>query len=216
MKAKTAISLSTLVGFCACTHDLRLTNLDQIVPERVASQPSMTVGFNPVGTDPLLQSAVKVIKGYPTVIEAREDYKPGSAFKPFTYATALEEGWKTSDWVNDNPTKYPMGGRKFYTPKNSDGSNSGWIPLAWGLIKSKNVASVWLLNQLGPERVIQTARDMGITTNLQPFLGLTLGASEVYPIEMAQAFATFPQQGSFIESTPILYIMDLNGMVLVW
>lgn len=140
--------------------------------------------------------------------------QPGSAFKPFTYATALEEGWKTSDWINDNPTKYPMGGRKFYSPKNADGSNSGWIPLAWGLIKSKNVASVWLCNELGPDRIIQTARDMGITTNLQAFLALTLGASEVYPIEMAQAFATFPQEGYFIESTPILYVMDLNGMVL--
>jgi penicillin-binding protein 1A len=140
--------------------------------------------------------------------------QPGSAFKPFTYATALEEGWKTSDWVNDNPAKYPMGGNRFYSPRNADGSNAGWIPLAWGLIKSKNVASVWLINQLGPERVIQTARDMGLTTNLQPFLGLTLGASEVYPIEIAQAFATFPQQGYFVESTPILYVMDLKGRIL--
>ncbi|MEP0813506.1 MAG: PBP1A family penicillin-binding protein [bacterium] len=140
--------------------------------------------------------------------------QPGSAFKPFTYATALEEGWQPSDWINDNPAKYPMGGNRYYSPKNSDGSNSGEIPLAWGLIKSKNVASVWLINQLGPERVIRTARDMGLTTNLQPYLGLTLGASEVIPLEMAAAFATFPQMGMYIAPTPILYVMDYHGNIL--
>lgn len=156
-----------------------------------------------------------VSEGESVFNRATQAYRqPGSAFKPFTYATALEQGWKPSDWINDNPAKYPVGGSKFYSPKNADGSNSGWIPLAWGLIKSKNVASVWLCNELGPERIIETARAMGLTTNLQPYLSLTLGASEVFPIEMAGAFAVFPQQGNYIKPTPILYVMDVNGQIL--
>jgi len=118
--------------------------------------------------------------------------QPGSAFKPFVYATAIEEGMTSASIINDAPISFrgaKVGER--WSPKNYDGKYHGAVTLKTALAKSLNAATVRLANRLGVEDIIDMAQRLGIKSPLQPYLPLALGASDVTLLNMVQAYSAF-------------------------
>ncbi len=138
----------------------------------------------------------------------------GSSFKPVVYSTACESGYNLSTQVQDAPLKIPMPGGKFYSPRNSNREYKGFISLRQALIGSVNVVAVKVADALGTDKIIQMARRFGITAPLHPGLSMALGANEMVPLEIAAAFAVFPQQGVYVKPTAITKVIDRSGRVL--
>ncbi len=136
--------------------------------------------------------------------------QPGSSFKTFVYATAVECGYPPTTSIPDSPID--INGWK---PKNSDGKFYGPMSMANALRQSRNVVAVRLLQVAGVNRVIQTARKMGITGKLQAVPSLALGAADLTVLEMADAISTFPNGGIRIPATPIKMITDRDGNVVI-
>lgn len=119
---------------------------------------------------------------------------PGSAFKPLVYLTALQNGWQPQDMIMDEPiTK----GR--YRPKNFGHKYYGEVTLEEALTYSLNTVSFQLMKSTGPDAVIDTARRMGIESELEPDLSLSLGSSGVSLLEMANAYGTIANGGLSIK-----------------
>ena len=120
--------------------------------------------------------------------EARR--QPGSAFKPFVYMAALEQG-RTPDSVrNDAPIKIGN-----WTPDNYNGKYYGKVTLATALAKSLNSVAAQLAMEVGPEAVVEAAHRMGIESDLQANTSIALGTSEVTPLELTAAYVPFANGG---------------------
>ena len=139
--------------------------------------------------------------------------QPGSSFKPYTYLTAFAMGFSPSDGEIDGPVTFGTGDYS-YSPKNYGGNFSGAMTLRTALVRSVNVVAVKLLAKVGIQNVINTARALGITSDLPPYLSLTLGAASVTPLEMASAYGVFAAGGLRVPPTPILYITDRYGKII--
>lgn len=144
-----------------------------------------------------------------------EDRPVGSAFKPFTYSTAYEQGFPVTMTIWDGPNKELSEKLGRTWPRNADHTYLGWISIFYGLQMSRNAATVDLLvSCTGPEPVIETARKMGLTANLEPVPALTLGVHDIKPIEMAEAYATFPNMGIHVESMLLKKVFDQKGVLI--
>lgn len=145
--------------------------------------------------------------------------QPGSAFKPFVYATAFKKGYKENTIVVDEPTNFGIYGGKPYMPQNYDGRFRGPVTLKAALAQSLNVPSVKVLAYLaGLEDSIKTAQEMGISTLTKPpsFYGLSLvlGGGEVKLLDMVSAYGVFAQEGLKASPSAILRIEDQQGNIL--
>lgn len=143
--------------------------------------------------------------------------QPGSSIKPITYVTAFKKGFNPGNTILDVPTAFRDEWGNSYAPVNYDGKFHGPVSLRTALGSSFNVPAVKLLATVGIDPVVQTARDLGITTFTDPKnygLSLTLGGAEVKMIEMMGAYGTFSQNGTLNPPTPILKIADSSGNVL--
>ena len=140
--------------------------------------------------------------------------QPGSSFKPFVYATALEQGMSSDDVVQDSPISF-RGARpgQIWSPRNYDGKYNGTVTLKTALARSLNAATVRLTSRVGVDNVIATARKLGITTPLQPYMPIALGASDVTLLEMVGAYSTFAN-GRKPELIPYERIEDRDGVVV--
>lgn len=118
--------------------------------------------------------------------------QPGSAFKPFVYLTAIEKGMRSNDFIQDSPISFPGAkAGQVWSPKNYDGKYHGAVTLRTALAKSLNAATVRLASEVGVEEIIKNAKRCGITSKLEPYLPIALGASDVTLIDMVYAYATF-------------------------
>ena len=115
---------------------------------------------------------------------------PGSAFKPIIYLTALEQGWNKQDEILDAPIN-----KGEYRPKNFNDKYYGTVDLETAMAKSMNTATVRLVEEVGIGKVIETARDVGIISNLNRDMSLALGSSGVSMLEMGIAYSTFANGG---------------------
>ncbi len=140
--------------------------------------------------------------------------QPGSAFKPFVYATAIERGMSPTRIIDDSPITYRIPGTRDWSPKNYDHRFSGPVTLRRALERSINVAAVRTLHELGPDLVVEQAKKMGIESLLHPHLSLALGTAEVTPLEMATAFSTLANGGLRVRSMSIVKVTDARGKVL--
>ena len=153
--------------------------------------------------------------------------QPGSAFKPFVYATAFKKGYTDKTVIFDIPTQFdtgcnPLGqpqspGAKCYSPRNFDFKFRGPVTARAALANSLNVPAVQILYLAGVEDSINTAEDMGITTlkDRSRFgLSLVLGGGEVKLLELASAFGVFATEGVRHAPSPILRIENSKGEVL--
>jgi len=144
---------------------------------------------------------------YDRVTEARR--QAGSAFKPFVYLTAMEAGRKPSDPVVDEPITIGN-----WSPRNYTGRYLGAITLETAFAQSINTVAARLANQVGTGRVADTAHRLGITSNIQTDPSMALGAVEVSPLEMAQAYDAFANGGFRIHAYGIERIRTASGRVL--
>ena len=138
--------------------------------------------------------------------------QPGSSFKVFTLVTALEQGMPPRRMLDSSsPAIIPTGGRPWNVGNAEGGGGRGYITLQAATVGSVNTAFARLIAEMGAEDVALTARRMGIETEIQPYLSITLGSQEVTPLEMASAFGTLAADGQHFPHTAITKIVDSNG-----
>ena len=139
----------------------------------------------------------------------------GSSFKPIVYLSAMENlGISPATVVKDEPITLNISADKTWQPKNFNDEYFGDLILKQALMKSLNVVSAKLVNDLTPERVIKTARQIGITSPLGENLSLALGATGVSPLEMAGAYSVIANLGILNEPYLIDRIEDFRGNTL--
>ena len=137
----------------------------------------------------------------------------GSSFKVYVYAAAIQKGFSPFDTIVDAPVTFRSGGQD-YSPKNYDEKFEGRITLRRALADSRNVPAVRLMDQVGVQKVIETARRFGITSPLPPYLPLALGAADLTLMEHVSAFTVFPDDGIHIEPHMIRRVTTYDGALL--
>ena len=138
--------------------------------------------------------------------------QPGSAFKPFTLMAALEQGFSPDDSINGStPCAIDNPGGPLWTPGSVEGSAGGVLSLTDATVHSVNCAYARLVKIVGPEKVVDVAKRMGITTPIQPHLAMTLGSELVTPLDMASAYGTVAADGVRHPPTGVERIVDGSG-----
>ncbi|MBK8981575.1 MAG: PBP1A family penicillin-binding protein [Ignavibacteria bacterium] len=138
--------------------------------------------------------------------------QPGSSFKPFVYAEAIIKGYSPGYKISNAPLVVNTGGTT-WSPKG--GGTGGSISLRDALAKSVNVVAARTSMEIAPiSDVIKLAHKMGINSELPNVISLSLGAGEVTPLEITNAFGTFANEGIWVEPIAILKIEDRNGKVI--
>ena len=143
--------------------------------------------------------------------------QPGSSFKPFIYSAALERGITPATVFDDAPLEIDPAqtGDQLWEPKNYDGETDGPVTVRTGLIKSKNLVSIRLLQATGTEFAKAHAVRFGFTPErIPPFLTMALGAGEVTPLQLVSAYSVFASGGLLPRTNFLTRITDKDGKVL--
>lgn len=141
--------------------------------------------------------------------------QPGSSFKPFVYATALDNGYTPSSVVMDGPFSLNDGSGNVWTPTNyGGGSGTGAHTLRYGIEHSKNLMTVRLAQDVGMPIIAQYAARFGIYDEMPPLLSYSLGAGETTVLRMTTAYATLANGGKRIIPTMIDRVQDRTGKTI--
>ena len=140
--------------------------------------------------------------------------QPGSAFKPFVYTAAMDNGFKPTDIIVDEPVSFPGGNGEPYKPQNYDHQYRGPVTLRYALQQSINIPAIKLLRKVGVSLVASYARRMGIKTPIGQNLSLALGSSEVTLLDLTSAYAVLADRGIRNEPMFVLKVEDRSGNVL--
>ncbi|AZY93750.1 penicillin-binding protein 1A [Paracoccus sp. Arc7-R13] len=136
--------------------------------------------------------------------------QPGSSFKPFVYAAALDNNYTPATIVVDEPIRIntPQG---LWEPQNSSGRHYGPTPLRTGIEQSRNLMTIRIADDIGMDRVAKYAEDFGVYDTLAPFLANALGAQETTLFKMVAAYAMFANGGERVEPTLVDRVQDRRG-----
>lgn len=182
--------------------------------------------------DPQVEGAVVTMEpdtGYVKVLVGGYDFKrsefnravqsrrqPGSSFKPIIYSAAIDKGYTPATVIYDSPViykdKYSRGG--VWKPKNYDGKFYGPTTLRRALMLSRNVVSVKIVFDIGPEYVVEYAKKLGIVSPLDAVPSIALGSSGVSPLEMTNAFSVFNNGGKRPIPIFVTKVVDRDGNVI--
>lgn len=188
-----------------------------------------TVQAGLVVMDPSTGEVLALVGASPKFMQENRDAKyslnhvsqikrqPGSSFKPFVYASAIEQGMKPSDMIECGPFSYKLSTGEVWSPAGSGNCEPGGkVTLAQALAASINTVAARLITEhTSPLNVIELAAKMGIRSNLSAVPALALGAGgDVNPYEMTTAFGTFANEGIYIEPYYIKSIEDQHGNFL--
>lgn len=142
----------------------------------------------------------------------------GSTFKPFVYATAIEQlNMSPCDSIIDSPFTIPVGRHhvtESWTPKNSDNRYRGMVTLKRALANSINTISAKLMDKVGPEAVVDLAHKLGIKSEIPTQPSIALGAVEITVEDMVAAYSTFANQGVYTKPQFLNRIEDKSGTVI--
>jgi penicillin-binding protein 1A len=139
----------------------------------------------------------------------------GSTIKPFLYTLAMQEGFYPCDRVLNVPQTFVLADTT-WTPQSTD--RAEWIgqsvTLKWGLTRSSNNISAYLMKQFGPQAMVEMCRKLGITSYLGPYPSLCLGPADITLLEMVGAYNTYPSRGVHVDPMFVTRIEDKEGNVL--
>ncbi len=145
-------------------------------------------------------------------VQARR--QPGSAFKPFVYAAAIEKGLGPSTVLQDEPLTVPLPGGKTYSPGNHGGQFLGAMTMRTALTHSVNIPAVRMILTIDPKSAVKMAQRCGITSKLRAVPSLALGSSEVTLLELTAAYTVFPSGGILHKPWFVREIVDRNGAAI--
>ncbi|WP_134679916.1 penicillin-binding protein 1A [Paracoccus ravus] len=139
--------------------------------------------------------------------------QPGSSFKPFVYAAALDSGFNPATIVVDEPitVNTPEG---LWTPKNASGKYYGPTPMRTGIEQSRNLMTIRIAQDIGMSTVAKYAESFGVYDRLSPFLANSLGAQETTLFKMVAAYAMFANGGERVEPTLVDRVQDRRGRTI--
>lgn len=141
--------------------------------------------------------------------------QPGSTFKPFVYAAAVENGYSPCYTVVDQPVEVYIPGQPAWSPSNADGKFSyDKMTIRKAMAQSVNSITAYMMKKLSPKIIVETARRLGITSDLEEVPALALGVNDVSVFEMVGAFGTFVNKGEHTTPYYIDRIEDKNGNVI--
>ncbi|MEL6577320.1 MAG: penicillin-binding transpeptidase domain-containing protein, partial [Pseudomonadota bacterium] len=139
--------------------------------------------------------------------------QPGSSFKPFVYAAALDAGYTPATVVNDAPVAVRLAGET-WRPKNSDGRAYGPMPMRRGLELSRNLMTVRIAQQVGMRSVADYAERFGVYEDMPLHLAFSLGAGETTLYDMVAAYGMFANGGKRVRPTVVDRIQDRRGRTI--
>ena len=141
--------------------------------------------------------------------------QPGSAFKPFVYTVAIDNGYPPCFELLNQPVILVMADGKRWAPRNFDGTFGGKNTIREGLKHSINLLVIRAIMEIAPiPQVIDYAHRMGIKSELPPYESLAMGTGEVQPLEITSAFGVFANDGVYVEPLSILRIEDKDGHII--
>ena len=154
---------------------------------------------------------------YNRAVQAKR--QPGSVFKPIVYTTAIDNGYPVSKQLLNQPLVLRVlnseGEWEKWMPRNYDGSTSGLTSLREGIRKSVNLVAVRIVKELVPaSEVTSTASRMGITTEIRAVDAIALGTSEVYLLDMVNAYSAFSNKGLLNQPFGITRVEDRYGNII--
>ena len=169
-----------------------------------------------VAIEPQSGRVLAMVGGYSHALSSfnratQANRQPGSAFKPFVYAAALEGDYTPSSIVLDAPISFAGPGGSRWTPENYSRQYYGPQTLRRGLELSRNVMTVRLAQDVGMQNVVDLAKKMGVSDALQPNLSVSLGAGETTPYKLTAAYAAFVNGGRRVDPYLIELVQDRNG-----
>ncbi|WP_072791634.1 penicillin-binding protein 1A [Cognatishimia maritima] len=139
--------------------------------------------------------------------------QPGSSFKPFVYASALDSGYSPATIVIDAPIEIntPQG---LWRPRNSSNKFYGPTPLRTGIEQSRNLMTIRLAQEVGMEVIADYARRFGVYEDMGPYLANSLGSEETTLFNMVSAYAMFANGGERVEPTLVDRVQDREGQTI--
>ena len=140
--------------------------------------------------------------------------QPGSSFKPFVYATALENGYTPASVVVDAPITLKGANGQDWSPENYHKEFYGAQPLRKGLEQSINAMTVRLAQSVGMKKIVDFAKRAGVVKDMDPVLAMALGAGETTPFKLTAAYAPFVNGGRRVEPHLIEVVQDREGKVI--
>src|SRR5436309_4080324 len=209
---------------CALESDLKIraTHTNYVMPASEGARAGQTT--------PYLQGAIVALDprtGYVRALVGGRDWnhsnfnratqalrQPGSAFKPFVYVATIDNGYRPTDVIVDEPVSFPGGNGELYQPSNYDRQFRGPVTLRYALQQSINIPAIKLLRKVGTSLVGSYARRMGIRSPIGQNLSLALGSSEVTLLELTTAYGVFANRGIRNDPLFVLKVEDRSGNVL--
>ena len=174
-----------------------------------------------IALDPTTGAILAMVGGRPDyhdqynrAVQAKR--QPGSVFKPFVYATAIDNGYAVTKQLLNQPLVLRVlnaeGEWEKWMPRNYDGTTSGLTTLRDGIKKSVNLIAIRVVKELVPATEVKAmAERMGLTTNIRPVDAIALGTSEVYLLDMVNAYSAFANKGVLNQPFGISKVEDRYG-----
>ena len=140
--------------------------------------------------------------------------QPGSSFKPFVYAAALDSGFTPATIIVDAPIEVDVGGGKVWRPKNASNRYYGPTPLRTGIERSRNLMTIRLAEEVGMQTVAGYAERFGVYDDMQPYLANALGSEETTLYRMVASYVMFANGGERVEPTLVDRVQDRWGRTI--